>query len=235
MGGPLAVSALLHGAVVAIALMLRGEPAPSMPPTYRVNLVAAPPGPRAIGVVRPPEAAPEPEGGSPKPAAPARPVTESPDMAPAPTKQPPAKVPPRATATAPPTTKPAVAKPKPSALPRAGGGPIGGTGTDVATVRTEGIEFPYPGYLENIVRQIALRFKPPRGSTLRADVVFILRRDGTISNLRFLKSSGSYAFDLEARGAVEAAAEAQAFGPLPRSFPDDALPVIFSFDPRLIR
>ncbi|HEY0994617.1 MAG TPA: TonB C-terminal domain-containing protein [Gemmatimonadaceae bacterium] len=235
MGVPLVASALLHGAVVAAALLLRGEPAPPMPPTYRVNLVAAPPGPRAIGVVRPPDPAPAPEpAAAPKPA-PARPVTESPDMAPAPTRKAPAKAPPRATATAPTTAKPAKEAPKPSALPRAGGGPVGGTGTDVATVRTEGIEFPYPGYLENIVRQIALRFKPPRGANLRADVVFILRRDGTISNLRFLKSSGSYAFDLEARGAVEAAAEAQAFGPLPRAFPDDALPVIFSFDPRLIR
>lgn len=244
MGVPLVASALLHGAVVAIALLLRGEPAPPMPPTYRVNLVAAPPGPRQIGVVRPPDAAPAAEPATPAApkAAPAkaaptppRPVTESPDMAPAPTKKAPAKAPPRATATAP-TPEKAGGKPKPAAaLPRAGGGPVGGTGTDVATVRTEGIEFPYPGYLENIVRQIALRFKPPRGSTLRADVVFILRRDGSIANLRFLKSSGSYAFDLEARGAVEAAAEAQAFGPLPRAFPDDALPVIFSFDPRLIR
>ncbi len=234
MGLPLVASALLHGALVALALALRGEPAPPMPPTYRVNLVAAPPGPRAIGVVRPPDAAPEPAAAAPKPP-PARPVTESPDMAPAPTKRAPAKTPPRATATAPTTAAPPAAKARASTLPRAGGGPVGGTGTDVATVRTEGIEFPYPGYLENIVRQIALRFKPPGGSNLRADVVFILRRDGSIANLRFLKSSGSYAFDLEARGAVEAAAEAQAFGPLPRGFPDDALPVIFSFDPRLIR
>jgi hypothetical protein len=36
-------------------------------------------------------------------------------------------------------------------------------------------------------------------------------------------------------GAVEAAARANAFGPLPQGFTDDVLPVIFSFDPRLIR
>jgi hypothetical protein len=36
-------------------------------------------------------------------------------------------------------------------------------------------------------------------------------------------------------GAVDAAAQARAFGPLPQGFSDDVLPVIFSFDPRLIR
>jgi hypothetical protein len=36
-------------------------------------------------------------------------------------------------------------------------------------------------------------------------------------------------------GAVDAAAQAHAFGPLPQGFSDDVLPVIFSFDPRLIR
>jgi hypothetical protein len=34
-------------------------------------------------------------------------------------------------------------------------------------------------------------------------------------------------------GAVEAASHS--FGPLPQGFTDDVLPVIFSFDPRLIR
>ena len=41
-----------------------------------------------------------------------------------------------------------------------------------------------------------------------------------------------YSFDLEAQGALEKAM-AQ-FGPLPQGFPDDVLPVVFSFDPRLI-
>jgi protein TonB len=127
------------------------------------------------------------------------------------------------------------APPKVADAPRAGGGPEGGRGSDVANVRTEGIEFPFPGYLENVVRQIALRFVPPRGSSLRADVMFLIRRDGTVSNIRFVQSSGNYSFDVEARGAVEKAARERAFGPLPAGFSDDVLPVIFSFDPRLIR
>jgi len=118
----------------------------------------------------------------------------------------------------------------------AGGGPVGGKGTDVANVRSEGIEFPFPGYLNNIVRQIALNFKPrDRNSKLRAEVTFLIHRDGSVSNLKFVKRSGNYAFDLEAQSAVEAAARARSFGPLPGGFADDVLPVMFSFDPDFLK
>jgi periplasmic protein TonB len=139
---------------------------------------------------------------------------------------------------APATQVPQPAQPQRTAAadaPVAGGGPVGGRGTDVATVRTEGIEFPFPGYLENIVRQIAMRFDPPRSGSLRAEVMFLIRRDGTISSFRFLSRSGVFAFDQEAQGAVEQAGSVRAFGPLPDGFNDDVLPVIFSFDPRVIR
>jgi periplasmic protein TonB len=233
LAAPVTVSAAFHALIAVGFLLMTPQPAPPTPPVYRVNLVAAPRGERSIGVVRPPTPQPTPS----KAPAPPRPVTSAPDAAPAPAKprQPPPR---RAPAQTTPTPEPAKPAERPQAetpAPTAGGGPIGGAGADVATVRTEGIEFPYPGYLQNIVRQIALRFKPPRGSTRRAEVMFLLHRDGSISNLNFRVPSGSYAFDVEARGAVESAAEARAFGPLPRGFPDDVLPVIFSFDPRLIR
>jgi hypothetical protein len=42
-----------------------------------------------------------------------------------------------------------------------------------------GIDFPFPGYLNNIVRQIALRFTPPeRDARLRAEIMFLIHRDG---------------------------------------------------------
>jgi TonB family protein len=102
-------------------------------------------------------------------------------------------------------------------------------------VQIRGLEFPYPGYLANIVRQVALRFEPERGTALQTDVAFVIHRDGSVSDVRVVKRSGNYAFDLEARGAVEAAGTARAFGPLPERFRDDVLPVTFSFDPRVIR
>jgi protein TonB len=228
------VSAILHALVITAFVLIGPGPRPPSPPVYRVNLVAAPPGERAIGVVRP-QPTPPPETKAPTPS---RPVTSAPDPAAAPARprrEPPRRTPAQATPT-PEPTKPAPRAQPEAAAPTAGGGPVGGRGADVATVRTEGIEFPYPGYLQNIVRQIALRFQHnPRWGTRRAEVMFLIHRDGSVSNLDFRVRSGLYAFDAEAQGAIESAAQAGVFGPLPRGFPDDVLPVIFSFDPRLIK
>ena len=64
---------------------------------------------------------------------------------------------------------------------------------------------------------------------------FLIHRDGSVSDLTFIKRSGTFSFDLEAQGAVEAASSARAFGPLPVGFPDDVLPVVFSFDPDFLK
>ena len=229
---PIAISALLHVAIAGTLVLARPKSAPARPPVYKVNIVAAPPGPRQIGVVNPTPPAQ-------KPLEEAKPPARADVTPPAPVL-PPKKQPTAAKRTPPPPATPVPIPPKTqrqnAPQPQAGGGPTGGRGTDVATVRTEGIEFPYPGYLNNIVRQIALRFDPStRNAGLRAEVSFLIHRDGSITNLRFLTRSGVYAFDLEAQGAVEAAANARAFGPLPAGFTDDILPVIFSFDPSLLR
>ncbi len=114
-----------------------------------------------------------------------------------------------------------------------GSGPLTSHGRDVADVRVVGLAFPFPGYLDNLVRQVRLRFAPTQTQAgLHADLSFVVARDGSISGLRVARSSGSYAFDLEAQGAVEAAGAAHAFGPLPDGFRPPALPVTFSFDPR---
>lgn len=225
-GTPLGVSCALHGMLVAAIFLVRPSAPEALPPIYKVNLIAAPAGLRAAGVVRR-----QPSSSEVSAAVPPRALTSPRDM-PMPEKPQERRVPP-----APATPAPVIptAPARAADAPTAGGGPTGGRGTDVATVRTEGIEFPYPGYLENIVRQIALRFEPARSSAFRAEVVFLIRRDGSVSSVRFLKRSGNYAFDLEAQGAVEAAGGARAFGPLPDGFHDDVLPVIFSFDPRVLR
>ena len=228
-GGPGAaayvISAALHAALAAAAfLAFRVAPAVTLPPMYHVELVAAPPGERAIGEVKetPPAAqapitAPRPSDATAKAMPDPKKVADNPVR--------------RAT--------PDLVVPKKqvkSNAPRAGGGPTGGEGTDVANVRSEGIEFPFPGYLNNIVRQIALNFKPrnPKAK-LRAEVTFLIHRDGSVSDLKFIKRSGNYAFDLEAQSSVEAAARTRSFGPLPGGFRDDVLPVFFSFDPDFLR
>lgn len=220
-----ALSLLLHGALAGVLVAARPAAARPRPPSYRVNLVAAPTAAPAAGVV---SATPAPATA---PVAP--PPVPKRTLAPkaAPVKSATPRTPPRSAATPVPPAA-AVA----AAVAPAAGAAEGGKGADVATVRTEGAEFPYPAYLENVVRQISLRFKPPRNTAARAEVMFVVRRDGSIvpNSLQFVSRSGNFAFDLEAQGAVEQAGAVKAFGPLPTGFSDDVLPVVFSFDPRVL-
>lgn len=227
-GAAFGLSIALHVAIIAAFLSLRPAREAASPPIYRVNIIAAAPGPAAAGVVSPAAQPVE----TPK-APPPRPKSE--EIVPVQTKVPPRRVPKLAT---PNVSEKRADRTAPA--PVAAGGEEGGRGTDVANVRTEGADFPYPGYLENIVRQIALRFKPPRGPQLKAEVMFLIKRDGTITGFRFMQRSGSFTFDLEAQSAIEVAGQPNArgqtpFGPLPAGFREDVLPVMFSFDPRLIR
>jgi TonB family protein len=219
-------SVLLHAAAITGLVLLTTRAAAPLPPVYRVDIVAAPPGPRQEGVVVPEKASTVPPPDAPIPQRP-QPIPTPP---PVPVKSAPAQVaPPRAT----PSPK-AVVPTKPTPSPKAGGGPQGGAGTDVANVHTVGVDFPFPDYLNNIVRQMALQFTPlNRNSGLSADVSFVIHRDGSVDSFRYVKRSGDYGFDLEAQGAYQAAAKS--FGPLPPGFHDDALTVVFSFDPQLIK
>ncbi len=110
------------------------------------------------------------------------------------------------------------------------------TGDDPATVSVSGITFPFPEYLRNIVSQVYRRWqRPSRNQSRRAEILFFVRRNGSITNLQFVTRSGSFGFDLEAEGAIEAAGNSGAFGPLPDGFPGDILPVSFFFDPNIGR
>lgn len=104
-------------------------------------------------------------------------------------------------------------------------------GTDAVTVKTPGLSFPYPDYLRNIVSQVYRRWDRPRAGTRRAEVFFMILRDGSVRDIRFLTPSGDFTFDLAAQGAIEAAANAKAFGELPDGYPQDVLPVSFYFEP----
>ena len=236
---PFTLSALFHVLLLTLLFSSLSKPKRvALPPMYRVSIVAAPAGERAIGEVRPDQ----PKAAS--TVTPASVAPSSPREMPLPKAKPLPKSPARATPAQAPKPTPAKAgtsdakatpEPKTEA-PKAGGGPTGDKGTDVATVRSDGIEFPFPGYLNNIVRQIALNFKPRNpNARLKAELRFLIHRDGSVSDLSFVRRSGVFSFDLEAQGAVEAASSARAFGPLPAGFPDDVLPVVFSFDPNFLR
>lgn len=218
---PLIASAILHVLLAVAVVVASGTGGNvSLPPMYKVELIAAPPGPPAIGAVT--------DAATPDAAKLATPPKSVPDAVPI-KKSAATSAKASTKATPAPTTKAG------AAAPRAAGGTVGGAGADVANIRTEGIDFPFPGYLQNIVRQVRLNFAPTDKSLRTAEVFFFIRRDGSMAGFRFLQRSGSYAFDLECEGAVEAAAATKAWGPLPAQFMDDVLPVIFRFDPKTLR
>lgn len=221
------ISLAAHASLVVLAMLFARQAEPALPPVYKVDLVAAPAGPRAIGQVS--ETAPAATLDAPI-TPPKRAI--GPDEMAAPSRK---VAPKRVVSRTTPVPNAKEVAGRTTAAPKAGGGPTGGKGADVANVSVDGIAFPFPGYLENIVRQIALRFKPRRGESLTTEVVFLIRRDGSVTGFSYRKRSGSYEFDLEAQGAVEAAARSGSFGALPDGFRDDVLTVIFSFDPQLIR
>lgn len=182
------------------------------PPVYAVELVAAPapppvPSPAPEAAPRPPADEPAPSKPSPKPA---KPFPDKPKPSPR-------------------------TEPNPRSTPRTA--PLPGetpsTGNDVATVSIPGLEFPYPGYLRSIVEEVYRRWQRPVGNAaLRAEVSFLILRDGTVREIRLTRPSGSFSFDLSAQGAIEAAGSNRAFGPLPDGYPADVLPVSFYFTPR---
>lgn len=220
----IAGAVLLH--VAAIVLFFRTaesrEPAPRIVP-MRTFMVAAPKGDVAVGIVQ----APADPTNTPAPRA-AEKVPDPPKTSPTTTKTAPKVTPKEATVT------PNASKSAKDA-PTAGSEP-GGKGADLANVDLGGTEFPYPAYQRNIVNRIAEQFRTTE-KKLSAEVMFIIRRDGSVDpdQMQLITRSGNYTFDNAALGAIEAAANRKLFGPLPADFRNDALTVIFRFDPAIIR
>jgi outer membrane biosynthesis protein TonB len=210
-------SLLVHAVVVALAFT-QVRPAQAGPPTYAVELVAAPAPTERKRLAR--EAVPTPP----------------PPEKPAPVKPPPKPKPSKAPA--PPTPKPPPvetnreAPPKTAAPVTPAEGETPSTGTDVATIKTPGLQFPYPEYLRNIVTQVYRNWdrETARQSNF-AEISFLILRDGSVRDIRFVTRSGSFSFDLGAQGAIEAAGNARSFGQLPDGWDADVLPVSFYFKP----
>jgi outer membrane biosynthesis protein TonB len=208
----LAGTVVVHGMALILLYASTTAARAPLPPAYRVRLVAAP-----------------------EPVAGARPAPESVDRPAAPPAAPAPRRAPRNTVARtppPPVTddRPREAAPRttPSAAPLPGERPS--TGNDVATVSTEGLEFPFPEYLGHMVSEVLRRWQRPLQSTpLEAEVAFFVHRDGSVTGLRFIRRSGNFAFDLEAQGAVEEAGRYRAFGDLPAGWASDVLFVRFYF------
>lgn len=244
-----AISLALHlGALVVMWLVAsNAQPLPEMR-VYAVDIISPPPqlegepNPGGGGVPEPVEE-PEPE---PEPTPEPEPEPETPVPAPQPEPAPPVRrAEPEPSPPAEPTTPEPAEEPEPEPAPRPGGGSGEGAGTsrgqqpdpssaggENVDMHLRGVQCPSAEYCANIVRQLYRYFRPPAGSTSDAvEVFFWINPDGSASDMRVVRSSGSYRFQLAALEAVEQAGNNQAFGPLPRSFELDRLPVSFFFRP----
>ena len=206
---------VVHGLVI---VLLFGTPTgrPRLPPTYRVRLIAAP----AADL----EARKAPEAFE-------RPAEEKPAPIPA-AKRPQSTV---SRATPPPTQDQTrrEAAPRTTSTTQPLPGEKPSTGNDVATVSTEGIAFPFPEYLQNIVSQVLrLWQRPDQRTALEAEVSFLVHRDGSVTDLSFVKRSGNFSFDLDAQGVIEEAGNRRLFGALPPGWSADVLFVRFYFAPQ---
>jgi outer membrane biosynthesis protein TonB len=208
------VGTILVHAAAAGFLFSQVRASTAGPQVYQVSLKAAPLPTNRKRIAT--EAEPRPAVEKPAPVKP-KPSPKKPAL-----PEPKAPPPPRETEPTPPTQT--EVKPLEGETPS--------TGTDVATVQTPGLDFPYPEYLRNIVSQVYQRWdRQDAQQSSFAEVSFMILRDGTIRDVRFVTRSGSFAFDLSAQGAIEAAGNAAAFGPLPDGWESDVLPVSFYFKP----
>ncbi|MGH7580825.1 MAG: TonB C-terminal domain-containing protein [Gemmatimonadales bacterium] len=211
------VGTVVVHAAAALFLFSQVERSAATPPVYAVNLVAAPAPTQKRRLAT--EATPRPQQEKPAP------------VKPKPT--PPPKTPPKPEPKPPAPAEPDVEAPPPTAAPvTPAEGETPSTGTDAATVKTPGLEFPFPEYLRNIVNQVYQRWdRDGSRQNSFAEISFLIRRDGSVHDIRFVTRSGSFAFDLGAQGAIEAAGNSFAFGPLPDGWDADVLPVSFYFRP----
>lgn len=199
----------MHAGVLLALLLSMSRTPERVPPSYAVQLVAAP-------ALR----------GAPRPAPEAAARAEAPPVRKAEPKPAPTKPATSHTADRTPSRTTSPVTPLPGETP--------GTGSDIANVDLKGKEFPYPEYLRNLVAQIYRRWnRPPGSAALTTEISFDILRDGTVRNIQVIRSSRSYSFDLEARGAIDQAAAQKAFGSLPAGYPADYLQISFSFTPRV--
>lgn len=99
-------------------------------------------------------------------------------------------------------------------------------------VRIEGVQRDYPRYYENIIRQMDRCFRWQGQQDLSTTIYFVINRDGTVSDVDIVTTSGSFAFDIAAAAAAECAGQRNRLGPLPEDLPFERLPIRFNIDPR---
>lgn len=213
---PVLVSIGLHLAILVPIVAFTRAPRPVDFETIRITLVAPPP--EAIEATQqptpaPPEPEPEPVVEEPEP----EPEIEEPppEQPPAPREQPPTERQPTPPPPSPPRDQPAEPTP----------------GAEGLNIETEGREFPFPEYLNNVIIQVHRYFRWADDSNPRGTIYFEILPDGSVRNIRMVRSSGNVRFDFAVQGAVETAGNRGEFGPLPDAYAGSSLPVQLEVEP----
>ncbi len=82
-------------------------------------------------------------------------------------------------------------------------------------------------YLKELHKKIKKNWSPPRGFSRKVELIFRLKRDGHVAEIRMLKSSGEQMTDKAAIKAIALAT--QKADPLPQDFTPNYLDVIYTF------
>lgn len=219
------LSLVLHGAVLTVAWMSTFHRRPEFDfIAYDVELVSPPPAVQAEEPAPPKEELiverPQPEPTPPPQPEPEQADVEQPEPEPEPPKPEPKPTPPKPEEAE--KSSPAVSDVPPEKKAAESGEGI--------NVRMEGLKRDYPEYYNNIILQIQRCFRWRNGGNWRTSVQFVIRQDGSVSDLSFVRQSGNTSFDFEAMGAVDCAGQGR-FGPLPEDLPYESLPILFEFSP----
>lgn len=212
-------------AITVVPPRALGEQAPAARTPPKPDPPKKPPEPAetAAPPAEKPAPAPPAPAKDPKPLAPDPKALKPPEKAiPAPAKEEPKK--PAAT---PPAAAAALPAPDslPAAIPKRQGSPFGnplGASTQQATLGVEDPNFTYGYYLDRIVGAISSKWsRPPVGPEIKQVLLYFrIQKDGTITELKLVETSGSEIFDDAAMLAVTASAP---LPPLPKSYAKDSL------------
>jgi len=104
-------------------------------------------------------------------------------------------------------------------------------GGENISVDQNGDDFPFPGYLENIIVQINRFFRWGGENTPEAVIAFCIARDGSVVDQRLVEKSSDWRFDMKAMDAITQIGKQHAFGPLPDDWVQDQLWVRFRLIP----
>lgn len=206
-----ATAVALH---VAVAIAAYAVPRLTAKPPQPIDYVAVTIVPAAkLGVEKPPPPKPEPE------------PEKKPEPKPEPPKPEPEKKP---AATTPAPAKKAAekpAQPKPAPPPEAGSetGSPGGIALGAPVARLDSPDFTYGYYVDQMLAQISRNWsRPPVKGGIEAWLHYRIQRDGAITDVEILRSSGFESFDLAAMRAVLTSSP---LPPLPSGFREPFLGV----------